>query len=323
MVRQLGDPPDLRARALANRGNCHRIEGNLSGAENLYEEAVGLFRSLILDPDLDHTQKRQVALDQADLDRRWAYLLRDQRRFPEALEKATASEIVFLAANDLYNVGRARLARGAIYVESGHPEEAIPHLGSALTCFEPNQHENAAYVAAHNLQIALADTEPDPERLEETLRQVTEGRLSRASRRPSRQGSVSRQLMGHRRRTLPDAKARGLQGRILAMLGQHDDGARLLESSREDLIHVGAYLDAAVVDVELGGCYLWYGSTPRWDRLEELAQEALGLLAPFPNMPEALAALKLWHVAVAARSLKETRKLVERCRVLLARPGKA
>ena len=121
--------------------------------------------------------------------------------------------------------------------------------------------------------------------------------------------------------SLPDAKARGLQGRILAMLGQPDDAIRLFESAREDLIRVGAHLDAAVVDVELADCYLW--SSLRWRRVEDLAAEALGLLAPYPNMPEALAALKLWHEAAAARSLRETRRLIERCRALLVKPGKA
>ncbi len=74
-------------------------------------------------------------------------------------------------------------------------------------------------------------------------------------------------------RIVTSGEARGLQGRILAMLAQHDIAARLK------------------------------------------------LLAPFPNMPEALAALKLWHAAVAARSLNQTRQLIERCRALLVRPG--
>jgi tetratricopeptide (TPR) repeat protein len=320
-VRALGNPPDLYARALANQGSSFRVTSDLSRAEKLYKEAEGLYRSLILSLDFGYIQQRQAILDQADLERRWAYLRRDQRRFCEALDRATAAESVFLAANDLYNVGRSRSVRGTIHSERGHQEEAIPWLSSALTCFEPGKHDEAIYAAAHNLQIALTESDPSPECLEETLRQVTEGRLSRTSRRPSRTGSVSRQLMGHRRRTLPDAKARGLQGRILALLHQYPDAQRLLESAREDLIFVDASLDAAVVDVELGECYLCsIGGHRRWDRIEELAKEAIELLAPVPGIPETLAALRLWQTAVVARSLGEARQRVRCCRVELLRP---
>jgi tetratricopeptide (TPR) repeat protein len=245
MVRALGDPPELLAPALGIQGSSWRAVGNLRRAETLYREAGKLLSALILSSDRDHGQRRRAVLDQGHLDRRWAYLRMEQRRFPEALDKITSAEVVFLAANDVFHVGVSQLARGVIHIERGAAEAAIPCLSRALTCIDSHSHGEAAYAASYNLHLALADTCPDPERLEETLRQVTEGRLSRTSRRPSRHGSMRRQLMGHRRRALPDAKARGLQGRILVMLAQHDDARRLLETAREDLISLGALLDAA------------------------------------------------------------------------------
>ncbi|NJL27665.1 MAG: hypothetical protein HC897_07080 [Thermoanaerobaculia bacterium] len=297
-VEALGRPPDLYARALAIAGSSCRQRGELEKAEAAYRRALEIYETLGF-------ENHEHALDAADLWRRIAYLRMEQRRYDEALAAANHAALAFAAARSWDRYGRAVLTMGTIQLTKGD-QSAITTLSKSLRFLDANTSWEFHFSAVYNLAFALSRVgEPTAETLETALSLLTGARLSVRSRfrNPS-----ARYTGGFRRKTPPDALLRFLQGRILALLGQHPEARELLESAREDLIELEMPLEAAMVSIELAECYLWLAGPRRWQKIEQLCREVLGLLAPVPGASEAMTAYQLLQRAVAAQSAQAVRR---------------
>jgi tetratricopeptide (TPR) repeat protein len=238
MVRQLGSPPELLARGLTILGSSYRATGDLPRADHAYAAALRIYHGL------DVSDRRGIALDEADLHRRRAILRMEEHRYAEGLDAADRAITIYKAGQDRHELGRSYSAKGLLEYKMGY-RASIGTISHALTLMDASRNPDAHDAASHNLQLALADFKPEAATLERSLEQLHAARVSRRSLRPSRRQGHRRQLMARRRRTLADAKTRYLQGRILVMLGRHDEARPLLETAHEDLLALHAPLDAA------------------------------------------------------------------------------
>lgn len=305
-VRQLGNPPALQARALTIHGSACRSVGDLAAAERSYARAQGIYDQLGGD-------RRELALDEADLWRRVSYLRTQQQRFAEALELGNRAIRVYSAAGEKHELGRALVAKALVERHQNDPA-TIATLGRALAHLDATRNPNAHFGAVYNLVFALCHFQAPPEVLETALAYLTESRLSKESRRPSRSSKHTRQRLGRARATVPDAMTRLLQGRIYILLEQHEEARPLLESARLDLHALGMPFDAAAAALELAECYLRMHEPPRWGRIEKLAQEALALFSAVPDAAEVIGAWRLFQSAIRARSCEKARHQLQTAR---------
>lgn len=298
LVAALDYPPDLYARALTIHGSSCRLLGDLVAADSSYTQALRIYETL-------GGTDRDLVLDEADLNRRLAYLRMQQRRPEEALRCAGWAIRIFSAAGERHALGKALSALGGVQLEMGSPK-AIATLGRALHALDLSRSHNAVLTVLYNLAYAFTIFEdPDPKQLTSVLSCLTQARLcARSRRRPAE----TRYLAGFRRKTPADALIRFLQGRILVLLGQHEEARRLLETAREDLTLLEMPFDVAAASLELAECYLWLADHERWPRIETLCREVLTLLASVPQAAEAIAAYQLLERATAGRSLRALRK---------------
>lgn len=308
-VEALGRPPDLYARALTIAGSSCRQRGELPAAEAAYRRALEIYEALGF-------EDQERALDTADLWRRIAYLRMEQRRYDEALVAANQAALAFAAARAWDRYGRAVLAIGTIQLTKGD-HSSITTLSKALRFLESSTSWEFHFSAVFNLAFALSRFgEPKAESLENALLLLTDARLSARSRF---RNPGKRYVGGFRRKNPPDALLRFLQGRILALLGQHPEARELLETAREDLIELGMPLEAAMVSVELAECYLWLADYRRWPKIEQLCRDVLALLAPVPGASEAITAYQLLQRAAAEQSAQTVRRQLASAREKLAR----
>jgi len=112
--------PALRARAATMLGSSYRAIGDTQRADEVYREALKLYR------DLD------APLDRADLRRRIAYLRMEQRRFEEALDELELARDVFEATGLEEQHGLVLMAIGHVYQEQGDADTALLRLVEAL-----------------------------------------------------------------------------------------------------------------------------------------------------------------------------------------------
>lgn len=298
-VAKLKNPPALHARALTILGSSYRAVEDPPRTEEAFQKALAIYRAMTY-------ELRSIALDQADLYRRLAYLRLEQRRYAEALDLVDQAVPVFVSAGCRHELGRVYLAKGVIQLKMGD-RAAISTLCHALSTLDTERSPSDYHAATHNLLFALCNFEPDGETLDRAFKFLQVARLSSRSRSPGRRRSHQYKLLGHRRPTMPDAKTRFLQGRILLLLGDDAAARRALESARADLIALDMPLAVAEVSIELAECYLM-ASIPSWGKIQRLAQEALQLLAAVPNAGEILVACELLHKAAVARSLTQARR---------------
>lgn len=310
LIRRLPDPPPaLLARAHTIRGSSFRAIGDLGRAEECFSDARKLYIGLL-------GYRREDILDEADLYRRIAYLRMEQQRFGDALEFVHRAATIRAAAEAEHELGRALAAKGTIQATMNDPK-AIGTLCLALGKLDPEQNANAYDSTCHNLLAALCQFRPEPELLEAAMKELCRARLDDRSLCPGRRKAHQLRPAGRRRRTMPDARARFLQGRILVLLGQHEEARKLLETAREDFIALGMPLDAAAISIELAECYLWFSDSRRWPRIERLARESLELLRPVPDAPEVVAACQLLMQVAVVRPAHNARQALEKCRARL------
>lgn len=309
-VELLGGPPVLRARALAISGSSWRALGKLDLAHECYNEAFRLYEQL-------RCKERQLALDEGDLLRRLALLHFTEGKPVEAAKVIHQAVLIFQGAEADHLLGLALTAQGIIEIELKQPS-AIETLSRAVLLVDPVVSLPAHLAAIHNLVIALSAFEPEAQLLEECLAMVNDLRLSPRSRRPSR-AQRQRQPLGRRLKTLPDAMARALLGRLHNLLGQHHEGRRLLESAREDLAELGALSYQAAVCIELAECWLWTTSPRQWQRVEALVTEACSLGVLLPKDDQERAAVAMLSVGVAKLSRRRLQEQLKICRRLVLR----
>jgi len=285
--------PVLRARAMTVLGNSYRAIGDTERADEVYRQALGLYRHL------------RAPLDRADLRRRIGYLRIDQRLFDEALDELEASRDVFQAAEAEERHGLVLMAIGHLYQEQGDTDKALVRLVKALPKLEKSDRSKAKQVLMHNIVGTLAASPNlDATTVAEAIELVRKSRAKRGDR------------YGHRVCTFSDAKARWVLGLLYWRISKRRPRAiELLESSREDLASLGSPLDVAVLSLNLGEMY---AHKNRWTELERMASEALQLLEPISGSAEAIAAYQRWRQAIAAQEVDRLAELAEQCRVKLA-----
>lgn len=304
----LGNPPALRARALAISGSSWRVLGNLPRAHEDYEEAERLYLKL-------QCTSRQLAMDEADLQRRLALLFYSEGQLERARDYSRNAIRVFQAAEARHQLGLALVALGIIELDLGLAR-SVETLSRACAEIDPKVSLPGYLAAIHNLVAALAAFEPSVEMLESCLRLVAEMRLGPRSRQPSRQ-TRQRQRIGKRKLTLADAMSRVLLGRIHNLLGQHEDARRVLHTARADLMVLGAPASQATASVELAECLLWSPSPKFRAMVGPLVDEALALVPCFPRGAlelEAMARLKEAGTGVPRRRLQAD---LQKCRRLI------
>lgn len=313
VVAKLDYPPELHARALTIYGSSRRAIGDLGGAEQAYRQALRIFDALLAEPD-----NNQVILDEADLQRRIAYLRAKQGRYPDALQCAGHALRIFHLANETHEKGRAFLARGSVLLMMDQ-SRSISALILALEHLDGEKSPEDFLAATSNLIYALTLFQDlDADWLEGALRRVTECRLSLRSRR-RRVGT--RYLKGHRRKTPADALMRYVQGRLLVLLERYEEARALLHTAREDLLELGMARELASASLELAECYLHLSGIHRWHRIEALCREVLTALASEPDTTDAIAAFKLLRCSLLERSAQEARDGLSSARRALGPAG--
>jgi len=304
--------PALMAFAAQVEGTVWRANAEFRRAEEAYSRAEEVYREALARCE-NLRAGHELILGRADLWRRWSFLCIEQRRWQRGLEMLDAAEEALIAARRRHDLGRVHLARGQLLAERNEPgdgDRAIELLAQSVEMIDPNKSEPAFDTAQHNLEWALAThASPSAESLEKAFRALQRSRLSRAAKRPSA-ADRGRQLFGHRQRTIPDAKRRYLQGKVLMRLRQHDEARPFLETARIDLMLLGNYpRDVVPATVDLVECYLWALRRP-WTKVSRLLTETLSSCKVDDWYPEVIRAVQLLEKAIAAKSFEKARRQV-------------
>ncbi len=303
-------PPDLLAFAAQIDGSAWRANGDYHAAERCYTRAETIYRQ-VLAGSRDHGLRRRLHLGEAELRRRWSFLCVELCDWDRGLGMLSLAQEDFIAAGLQHEVGRVYLARGQLLWERDHPgdrDQTLELLSQAVELIDPAKREAAFQAAEHNLTSALTlHPNPAPESLEKAFEALQRSRLSRTSKRRT---NCARQIFGRAEHTIPDAKRRYLQGKILLRLRQDDQALIFLKTARLDLMELGNYpRDVFAVTLDLADCYLWLYRYP-WRRIVDLLADTFAF-CPVDDLrlaPEAQAALELFQTAIEAQNLKAARK---------------
>ncbi|MCP4660255.1 MAG: hypothetical protein GY856_33055 [bacterium] len=303
-------PPDLLGFAAQVDGSAWRANGDYHAAERSYTRAETIYRQALAG-SRDHGLRRRLHLGEAEVRRRWSFLCVELCDWDRGLEMLTLAQEDLIAAGLQHEVGRVCLARGQLLWERHHPgdrDQALELLSQAVELIDPAKREAAFHAAEHNLTSALTlHPNPAPESLERAFEALQRSRLSRTSKRRTNCG---RQIFGRAELTIPDAKRRYLQGKILIRLRQDDQAQIFLETARVHLMDLSNYpRDVFAVTLDLAECYLWLFRYP-WRRIANLLADTFAF-CPVDDLelaPEAQAALELFQAAIEDRNLKVARK---------------
>lgn len=267
---------DLRARAWAYIGNAQRVRSDLQGAEQSFEVAYHH-----LQHGTRELMERAIFLDLK------ASLLRDQRRFDEALRLLRRAASIFLQEGEEHRAGRSLVKLSTIYDYSGRPEDAIPALSQALELIDPEQEPRLLLSAWHNLSFVLADL----------------GRYLPAQSLYRKARSLYREFSD----AWTQNRRKWLKAKILHGLGQAAQAETLYLAARDGFIDEGIPYDTALVSLELATLYAGQGRT---GELKRLAEEMVPIFASRKIHREALAALA--YLKQAAEAERASFELVAR-----------
>jgi len=252
---------DLQARAWAELGNAQRVSDNLRAAEGSLAHALRCASGepLLLARLMDLT----------------ASLYIDQRRFEEANRLLDWVYAIYQHEGDSHAAGRALVSRGTAAGYAFESERAVQYLSEGLRQIDPVRDPRLALAAVHNLLWNLVDC----------------GRLAEAQA-----------LLGHARKLLTaygerfdKLRARWLEGRIAAGLGDDETAERAFRRVRKGLQDAELPYDVAIVSLDLAGIWLRQG------RISELRQLINEMVAVFRNngiRREALGALLMFKEAL-------------------------
>jgi len=313
-------PPDLLGFAAQIHGTAWRATGDYLAAQRCYTRAEGIYSNALAKTQ-DFALQRRLILGEADLWRRWSFLYLEIQDWERGLEMLSLAERRFTLADQRHDVGRVYLARGQLLWERDQPgdqDQALEFLSLAVELIDPRKSEGAFHAAQHNLSWALnLHPAPAPRSLERAFQALQRGRLSPSAKR-RKPCHHPRQLFGHSYITVPDAKQRYLQGKILLRLGRAIEARPFLVTARTHLMALGGYArDVFAVTLDLVECYLLVYQRP-WRRVADLLTQTIARCPLSDIGPEAESALDLLQVALKARNIPSaTRHLdVARCRLV-------
>jgi len=255
---------DLQARAWAELGNAHRVSDNLPAAESALAHALRRAGEGTAEPRL---LARLMDLT--------ASLYTDQRRFEEARRLLEWVHAIHQQQGDLHAAGRALISQGVSAGYALESERAMQYLAEGIRKIDPARDPKLALAAVHNLLWCLVDC----------------GRIAEA-----------RTLLGHARELyaahggrLDELKARWLEGRIAAGLGDEDGAEWAFRRVREGLQEIELPYDMAIVSLDLAAIWLRQGRTVE---LRQLINELVAVFHTHSIHREALGALLMLKEAV-------------------------
>ncbi|MCP4660254.1 MAG: hypothetical protein GY856_33050 [bacterium] len=315
-------PPDLLAFGAQIDGSAWRANGNYLAAQRCYTRAEGIYCQALA-TCRDFVVQRRMILGQAELRRRCSFLCVELQEWERGLEMLALAERRFTLADQPHEVARVYLARGQLVWErnqSGDQDQALELLSLAVEMIDPRKSMGAFNAAEHNLTTVLTlHPDPAPKSLERAFEALQRGRLSPSAKRGS-SSQGPRQRFGHSQFSIPDAKRRYLQGKILLRLRQPDTARTFLDTARTDLMALGDYpRDVFAVTLDLAECYLLVFKLP-WRRVADLLTQTFERCPVSDVAPETKAALELLQTALEARSLPSARKHLDLARHGLVTP---
>jgi len=230
---------DLRARALGELANAHRVADDLFAAAESLKAAVAWARRGTGDP--------LVVARLADLN---ASLLSDQRRFAEAVEILDRVHRLFTELGEKHLAGRALISQGLFMGLNDEPRKAILRLSEGL---------------------ALIDAEREPGLLISAFHSIITSLVECGLHRKARIVLWRTQwlyLEGRNRLNL--LRLRWLKAKVYAGLEEHDRAETDFQKTRRGFKRVGKTYDAALVSLDLA--MLWARQGKRAEA-KVLAQE--------------------------------------------------
>lgn len=251
---------DVRCRTLAYLGNGLRLTGRLHEAESKLTDSLKDWEQGTGDPRL---RARLLSI--------FAQLHRDQRRFPEALEKARHARELYRKSGDVRRLAWLFVIEASILCTEGDTTRAIEVLQMVLGSFSRTEMGEAIYWATRQ---NLCHSFVEADRLWDARRELTEVKR------------WARQTGG----PLIAARIQWVEALLMGCEGDTRGAALRLERVRDAFLSYGLPYDAALACLDLAALYLRRGDV-------EAARELAGVLAPVFRASvidrEALASLHL------------------------------
>ena len=257
---------DLRARLWAFIANALRVKSDQRGAAAAFETAFAH-----LEKGTGEALARAIVLDLK------APLLRDRRRFGEALDLLQQALRIYLDAGDTRQAVPTLLRMSTVHGQAGEPERSIPILAQALELIDPQADPQLALMARHNLITDLAD-----------MGRCVEAQELFAETRP-----LYSQIPGAPLRN----RYQWVQGKIARGLERLAEAEEFFLAARAGFLAENAHYDVALVSLELASVYAGQGRT---SELKRLAGELVPIFSSLEVHREALAALVFLDQAAAA-----------------------
>ena len=278
----------LHGYAWAHVGNARRVKGDLPSAEEAFGRAQQLWSADV--------NRDSGLLDEARVLGLRSSLLRDQRRFTEAIELLDQALIVDKGLETKY----LHLNRAKLFEELEDFSKAVEALRSAAPLIESEGETRFLFILRHNLAVNLCFL----------------GRYGETRELLPSLGTLAARLGND----LDRLRVRWLEGRLLVGLGKKDEGIGTLFRVREELISRGVAFDAALVSIEMAVIYL---EEQRTEEVKHLARQMASVFRLQGVHREALAALKLFRDAAECQTvtLELARKLLAYLRRAKNDPG--
>jgi len=261
---------DLVAQALAHKGNCLRVAGDLARAGEALEAALQVFEQ---DKADDH-------LTRAEVYRFLASLRRDQRRFAEAELFIGEAIRAYRDIEQHQDLAAALVKAASIARVRGETALALERIREAEGLLDPEQDPRLYYYARYNEALYLAE----------------EGRFQEAADLLAKHRAG---LEGLGERCM-DRWLLWLSARIAHGLGEFPAAETAYSELRRRYVEAGLPYDAAIVSLDLA---LLYAEAGKLERVRELATEMLPVFQSREIHREAFATLMLFYEAAQSETV--------------------
>ena len=258
---------DLRARALAHKGNALRLLSRYAEAEEQFRRALPIVARGSGDP-----------LAEAEIRHFHGSLLRDRRHFPEARRALRRASYLYAQAGQRHEVGKVLFNRALTERELGHVEKAIRLQRQGLQMLDLAAEPQLEAAGFTNLAMFLTDIG----RAEEAQHLLDEHPL----------GPEMLPRWGHHRIWI--------EGRLAALVGDRERAADLLDQARRAFATVKDGHHFATATVDLAAVYAEQGDFPA---VRQLVSQSLQILNTLDVPRDAIAAFLLFQQAAAAEAL--------------------